>query len=70
MRFVLRWLGRLVLAVIVALMTAWCAGALYYSGPGGERTRTILAIAFALATVLLWYVVARVMDRRGIYVKV
>jgi hypothetical protein len=59
MRFVLRWLGRLVLGVIVALMTAWCAGALYYSGPGGERTRIILAIAFALATVLAFLLLPR-----------
>ena len=28
------------------------------------------SLAFALATVLVWYAVARVMDRRGIYVKV
>jgi predicted acyltransferase len=30
----------------------------------------LAAFAFALATVLLWYVVARAMDRRGVYVKV
>ena len=35
MRFVLRWGGRLLIGLVVALMTAWCAGALYYSRPGG-----------------------------------
>src|SRR4029453_15383191 len=59
MRFVLGWLGRLVLGLIAALLTAWCAGALYYSGPGGERTRIILAIAFALATVLAFLLLPR-----------
>ena len=59
MRLVLRWLGRLVLGLIVALLTAWCAGALYYSGPGGGRTRTILALAFALATVLAFLLLPR-----------
>ena len=28
------------------------------------------SLAFALATVLLWYLVARELDRRGVYVKV
>lgn len=30
----------------------------------------VASFAFAMATVLLWYLVARLMDRRGIYVKV
>lgn len=59
MRFVLRWLGRLVLGLIVALMTAWCAGALYYSAPGGPRTRTILAIGFVAVTVLVFILLPR-----------
>jgi predicted acyltransferase len=28
------------------------------------------SLAFAIATVLLWYLVARELDRRGVYVKV
>ena len=37
----------------------------------GPRLSPVNAsLAFALATVLLWYFVAREMDRRGVYVKV
>src|SRR4029450_5751281 len=54
-----RWPVRLDLGLIAALMTAWCAGALYYSGPGGERTRITLAIAFALATVVAFLLLPR-----------
>jgi hypothetical protein len=59
MRTVLRWIGLILLGLIVILLTAWCAGALYYSGPGGARTRTILAIAFPLATLLAFAVLPR-----------
>ena len=38
--------------LVVTGMTAWGAGVLYYLGPGGPRVRTILALAFAAATVV------------------
>jgi len=45
-----RLAGVVVVAVVVTGMTAWSAGALYYSTRGGSRTGAILAIAFVLAT--------------------
>jgi hypothetical protein len=59
MRAVLRWLGLILVGLIVILVTAWCAGAFYYSGPGGARMRTILAIAFPVATLLAFAVLPR-----------
>jgi len=59
MRTVLRWLGLILVGLIVVLVTAWCAGAFYYSGPGGARMRTILAIAFPVATLLAFAVLPR-----------
>ena len=59
MRTLLRWTGWSLVGLLVALVTAWCAGALYYSGPGGARLRMILAIAFPLAVVLAFLVLPR-----------
>jgi len=59
MRTVLRWLGLILVGLIVVLVTAWCAGAFYYSGPGGARMRTILAIAFPVATLLAFAALPR-----------
>jgi hypothetical protein len=51
-RLFLQTCGVVALAVVVALMAGWCAGAIYYSRPGGSRTGAVLGIAFALATAL------------------
>jgi hypothetical protein len=59
MRTLLRWVGLILVGLIVILLTAWCAGALYYSGPGGSRMRTILAIVFPVATLLAFLVLPR-----------
>ena len=59
MRVVLRWAGRLLIGLIVALMTAWCAGALYYARPGGSRMGSILAIGFVVATALAFLLLPR-----------
>jgi hypothetical protein len=48
----LRAAGVVAMAVVVALMAAWCAGAIYYSRPGGSRAGAVLAIAFVVATAL------------------
>ncbi|PYO02572.1 MAG: hypothetical protein DMD91_03345 [Candidatus Rokuibacteriota bacterium] len=48
----MRLTGRLVVGLVVAGLTAWAAGALCYSGPGGPTTRTALAAGFVVATVL------------------
>ncbi|MGE5220298.1 MAG: DUF4105 domain-containing protein, partial [Chloroflexota bacterium] len=45
---------RIIAGVIVALMTAWAAGAIYYSPIPGESLRAGLAAAFVLATVLIF----------------
>jgi hypothetical protein len=59
MRRVLRWIGGIVVGLVVAIMAAWCAGAFYYSGPGSSRTRAILAIAFVVATALAFLLLPR-----------
>jgi hypothetical protein len=51
-RRLLRAVGVVAVAVVVALMAAWCAGAIYYSRPGGSRAGAVLAIAFVVATAL------------------
>jgi hypothetical protein len=55
----LRWIGLTLAGLIVILLTAWCAGAFYYSRPGGPRMGTILAIAFPVATVLAFLLLPR-----------
>jgi hypothetical protein len=47
-----RLVGLVAVGIGVAGMTAWCAGALYYSTRGGSRTGAILAIGFVLSTAL------------------
>ena len=39
-----KWMPWVVIGLIVAIMTAWCAGAFYYSRPGGARMGVALAI--------------------------
>jgi hypothetical protein len=52
LRLVLRVAGVLAVALVVAGMAAWSAGALYYSWPGGTRAGAALAIGFLVATAL------------------
>jgi hypothetical protein len=59
MRRALRWIGLTFLGLLVALVTAWCAGALYYSRPGGSSVGTVLAIAFPVAVLLAFVVLPR-----------
>jgi len=59
LRGVTRVVGIVIIALVVAGMTAWAAGALYYSSRGGSRTGAILAIAFVLATVLAFALLPR-----------
>ena len=59
MRRLLRGIGLMLVGLIVILLTAWCAGALYYSHPGGPRMGTILTIAFPLAVVLAFLFLPR-----------
>jgi hypothetical protein len=56
---VARLAGGVVVGLIVAGMTAWSAGALYYGTRGGSRTGAILAITFVLATVLAFVLLPR-----------
>lgn len=53
---------RCLLAVIVAAMTAWSAGAIYYSPLPDEMLRATLSVSFVVATVLA-FVLRH--DRRG-----
>src|ERR1700741_1643331 len=59
MRLVLRWIVGIVIGLVVALMTAWCAGAIYYSRPGGSRAGIVLALAFAVAPALAFILLPR-----------
>jgi hypothetical protein len=43
---------RILLGIIIAGMTAWSVGAIYYSPLPGESLRAVLAASFALATAL------------------
>jgi hypothetical protein len=45
--------------LVVILLTAWSAGVLYYSTPGGSRATAILAVGFVVVTVLAFAVVPR-----------
>ena len=51
MRSVVRYAGIAILSVVVALMTAWAALAIYYSNLPGEHLRLGLGGLFAAATV-------------------
>jgi hypothetical protein len=50
MRSIVHYIGIVVLAIVVALMTAWAAMAIYYSHLPGEYLRLGLAGLFAFAT--------------------
>ena len=52
----MRTVGRVLAAVVVALMTAWAALAIHYSDLSSMRLRCALAIAFAAGTVLAFTV--------------
>jgi hypothetical protein len=47
-----KFLVRVLLGIIIAGMTAWGAGAIYYSPLPGESLRTVLSAFFAIATAL------------------
>src|SRR6266540_1374049 len=57
-----RW-GRLVagavVGIAVAVMTAWAAGAIYYSDIPGARLRGLIAATFVLATAIAFIVLPR-----------
>ena len=55
----LRGVGAVVVGLIVAVMTAWAAGAIFYSNLPGPRLRAGLAIGFVLVTVLSFVVLRR-----------
>jgi len=59
MRLALRWIGGIIIGLIVAILTAWCSGAFYYWHPGGPRLGAILAVAFPLATLLAFALLPR-----------
>ena len=48
MRFLIATLA----TITIALMTVWAVGAIYYSPIANETVRTVLAVAFVLATIL------------------
>lgn len=48
----MKWLGRMVLGIVVTGMTGWCVGLLYYSPLLPQEWRAIAAAAFAAVTVL------------------
>jgi len=47
-----RFLIATLATITIALMTVWAAGAIYYSPIANETVRTVLAVAFVLATIL------------------
>jgi hypothetical protein len=51
--------GQVLISVLVAATTVWCAGMLLYATPGAEWLRPPLAVAFAVATVLAFVVFPR-----------
>jgi hypothetical protein len=59
LRLVLRVAGVLAVALVVAGMAAWCAGALYYYRSGGTRTGAVLAIGFLVVTALAFLLLPR-----------
>lgn len=50
----IRILGRILIGIGVALMTAWAAGAIYYAPIPGANLRIGLALSFVLATALIF----------------
>src|SRR5262245_9532210 len=54
-----RVLTGIVVGLIVAVMTAWAAGAIYYGNLPGHRLRAALAIGFVAATVLAFAILPR-----------
>jgi hypothetical protein len=55
----LRWLGVLFLGLVVAGMTAWCAGAIYYSRRDGSAIGAVLAVGFVAAIALAFLLLPR-----------
>ncbi len=57
-----RWLRGVVavlVGLVVAVMSAWAAGAIYYSDLPGARLRAVLAIGFVVATALAFLLLPR-----------
>jgi hypothetical protein len=55
----LRVVVALVAGFVVILLTAWSAGVLYYSTPGGSRTTAVVAVGFVMVTALAFLLVPR-----------
>ena len=55
----LRGVGAVLVGLVVAVMSAWAAGAIYYSDLPGARLRGALAIGFVLATALAFLLLPR-----------
>ena len=55
----LRGIAAVLVGLVVAVMTAWAAGAIYYSDLPGARLRAALAIGFAALTVLAFLLLPR-----------
>ena len=55
----MRIVGRILVGIVVVLMTAWGAGAIYYSPLPGELFRAVLTGIFAVATLLAFLLFPR-----------
>ena len=55
----LRGVVAVLVGLVVAVMTAWAAGAIYYSDLPGARLRAALAIGFVVATALAFLLLPR-----------
>jgi len=55
----MRFLVTILAIIIIALLTLWAAGAIYYSPIANETLRTVLAVAFVLATILTFALTRR-----------
>src|SRR5258705_2143519 len=55
----LRVAAALLASFVVLVLTAWSAGALYYSTAGGSRTTAIVAVGFVVVTALAFALVPR-----------
>ena len=58
-RLLMRFLVTILAIIIIALLTLWAAGAIYYSPIANETVRTVLAVAFVLATILTFALTRR-----------